>query len=85
MDLGKDCVRVWDIFWPRYSFSFFIYDSLWKVFARSSAYLLTICGLFLHSVATIRSIFFDKSNLSFLSRVRIEIRSEKIGHKFDIL
>lgn len=80
MDLGKDCVRVWDIFWPRYSFSFFIYDSLWKVFARSSAYLLTICGLFLHSVA------FSSINRTFLSiRVRIEIRSEKIGHKFGIL
>lgn len=37
MDLGKDCVRVWDIFWLCYSFFFFIYDSLCKVFARSSA------------------------------------------------
>lgn len=70
MDLGKDCVRVWDIFWLCYSFFFFIYDSLCKVFARSSAN------------TSINYYFYIFRN-NVLIKLELVIESEKIGRKFD--
>lgn len=70
MDLGKDCVRVWDIFWLCYSFFFFIYDSLCKVFARSS------------ENTSINYYFYIFRN-NVLIKLELVIESEKIGRKFD--